>query len=162
MKRFNEKRAVPNINECGLLARLAGQRRERERVCVSLRFLRRFLYLASKSFTRRNVSLEKFHSKRFSVFFDNTRSTMPIITDPEDMVLTVIDEYFQANGWTVSSLQFDGLHVEHLATDTHDEMTGEWVQLQAAIRGAEQAVQSKLGYTIQLKEKELYERAGAE
>ena len=87
---------------------------------------------------------------------------MPIITDPEDMVLTVIDEYFQANGWTVSSLQFDGLHVEHRATDTCDELTGRWVQMEAAIQGAEQAVQAKLGYTIKLKEKELFEKASTE
>ena len=57
----------------------------------------------------------------------------------------------------VASIQFDGLHVEHCETDTYDERTGEWVQLEAAIRGAEQAVQTKLGYTIKLKEKELFE-----
>ena len=31
----------------------------------------------------------------------------------EDMVLAEIDKYLQSMGWTVSSLQFDGLHVEH-------------------------------------------------
>ena len=75
----------------------------------------------------------------------------------EDLVLTVIDEHFQSNGWTVSSLQFDGLHVEHRASDVCDERTGKWVQLEAAIRGAEQAIESKLGYKIKLKEKELFE-----
>ena len=84
------------------------------------------------------------------------------IFELEDMVLTVIDEHFQSNGWTVSSLQFDGLHVEHRATDTYDEKTGGWVQLEAAIRGAEQAIESKLGYKIKLKEKELFEKASTE
>ena len=75
----------------------------------------------------------------------------------EDDVLTAIDEYLQSVGWTVASLIFDGFHVEHRHGDTRDPETGLWVQLEAAMRGAEAAVQRKLGYKIALKEKLLFE-----
>jgi hypothetical protein len=76
------------------------------------------------------------------------------IMDLEDTVLSAIDECFQSNGWTVSSLQYDGLHVEHRASDTL--VDGKWVQFEAAMRAAEEAVERQLGYTIQLVEKPLY------
>jgi len=77
----------------------------------------------------------------------------------EDMVLDAIDKHFQSIGLVVSSLQFDGLHVQHNDTDLCDESTRKWVQLEAAMRGAEAAVERTLGYTIQLMEKALYDGA---
>lgn len=65
----------------------------------------------------------------------------------EDTILDVIDVYLQENGWTVSSLQFDGLHVEHRADSI----------LRDAMDGAEEAVNKKLGYQIKLDEKDLFE-----
>ena len=65
----------------------------------------------------------------------------------EDTILDVIDVYLQDNGWTVSSLQFDGLHVEHRADSI----------LRVAMDGAEEAVKLKIGYEIKLDEKELFD-----
>ena len=64
----------------------------------------------------------------------------------EDKVLGVIDEYFQQHGWTVPTLIFDGMHVNH-----RDE-----ADLDAAMRGAEAAVLTELGYKISLLDKPLY------
>ena len=75
----------------------------------------------------------------------------------EDSVLSVADGHFRSKGWTVASLIYDGMHVEHRSSDTRDSQTGRWVQLEAAMREAEAAVQRKLGYTIELKEKPLFE-----
>ena len=69
----------------------------------------------------------------------------------EDMVLDVIDEHFRAAGWTVASLQFDGLQPEH--RDDAD--------LEAAMRGAEAAVLTRLDYEVLLTEKELFEASDA-
>ena len=71
------------------------------------------------------------------------------IFELEDSVLKIIDEHFRESGWTVSSLQYDGMHVEHRR---HFE-------LKRVIAGAEAAVKSKLGYVIQLTEKELFGHA---
>lgn len=65
----------------------------------------------------------------------------------EDRILDVIDSTLRRLGWTVASLQFDGCHVEH--RDDAD--------FGAALRAAERAVQTEMGYTIQLKEKPLFE-----
>ena len=75
----------------------------------------------------------------------------------EDQVLMAIVECFEAERWTVSSFQFDGLHVEHRATDSQDAQTGKWAELEEAMRAAERAVEEKLGYKIQLTEKALFE-----
>ena len=64
----------------------------------------------------------------------------------EDMILDVIDRHFRTNGWTVASLQFDGLHVEHK----------DGVQLQSIMDGAEEQVRKELDFKIKLVEKELY------
>ena len=71
-------------------------------------------------------------------------------------MLAEIDKYLQSMGWTVSSLQFDGLHVEHRSTDRYNPETGKWAEIEEAISGAEQAVKEALGYEVKLKEKELY------
>jgi len=81
------------------------------------------------------------------------------IFELEDMVLDVIDKHFTSNGWVVSSLQFDGLHVEHWSTDTYDAVEKKWVQLDSAMCAAEVAVEARLGYKIKLSEKALYEHA---
>ena len=62
----------------------------------------------------------------------------------EDMILRVVDEYFQNHGWTVASLIFDGIHVEHRQG------------LDAAMRGAEVEVHQRLGYKISLLEKPMF------
>ena len=67
------------------------------------------------------------------------------IFELEDRVLATIDEYFTENGWTVASLIFDGLHVEHRSGH----------RLADAMRGAEERVRTKLGYVIKLDEKPL-------
>ena len=67
------------------------------------------------------------------------------------------DEYLQSQGVVVSSLQFDGLHVEHIAGDEYEPGLG-WRRLEEAIRRAEDAVQRKLGYKIGLMEKPLFSR----
>jgi hypothetical protein len=71
------------------------------------------------------------------------------IFELEDSVLKIIDEHFRESGWTVSSLQYDGMHVEHRRR----------FELKLVIAGAEAAVKSKLGYVIQLTEKELFGHA---
>jgi hypothetical protein len=58
------------------------------------------------------------------------------IFELEDTILTVIDEYLQNRGVVVSSLQFDGLHVEHIAGDEYEPGLG-WRRLEEAMRGAE-------------------------
>jgi hypothetical protein len=65
----------------------------------------------------------------------------------EDSILDVIDRSLRRDGWTVASLQFDGCHVEHRAGE----------DLDAAMRRAERAVLSEMGYAVQLKEKALFE-----
>ena len=67
----------------------------------------------------------------------------------------MIDEYLQSQGVVVSSLQFDGLHVEHIVGDEYEHGLG-WRRLEEAIRRAEDAVQRKLGYKIGLMEKPLF------
>lgn len=57
-----------------------------------------------------------------------------------------MDEHLKSVGWTVASLQFDGLQVEH--RDDRD--------LEADMRGAEAAILAKTGYVMELTEKELY------
>ena len=74
----------------------------------------------------------------------------------EDMILNEIDLHFQEKGWTVSSLQFDGLHVEHKADDTFDEESESWTLLTETMRSAQEAVMNKLKYKITLTEKALY------
>ena len=78
------------------------------------------------------------------------------IFELEDMVLAEIDKYLQKMEWTVSSLQFDGLHVEHRSTDMCTPETGKRTKLEEAIIGAEHAVKKALGYEVKLLEKELY------
>lgn len=84
------------------------------------------------------------------------------IFELEDMVLAEIDKHLQSMGWTVSSLQFDGLHVEHRSTDMCNPETGKWAELEEAISGAEQAVKEALGYEVKLLEKELYHHTPTE
>ena len=67
------------------------------------------------------------------------------IFELEDKVLGVIDAYFQENGWTVASLIFDGVHVEHRSD----------ANLEEAMRGAEMRVKTELGYSIKLDEKKM-------
>lgn len=74
----------------------------------------------------------------------------------EDAILSRVDEHFKANGWSVDSLIFDGMHVRHNENDTRDATTGRWRLLEACMRGAEQLVADKLGYTIELVEKPLF------
>ena len=44
----------------------------------------------------------------------------------EDSILNCIDEYFRTHGWTVGSLQFDGLQPEHRKEDTLSESGQCW------------------------------------
>ena len=76
---------------------------------------------------------------------DRSRFSLCIF-ELEDAVLDCIVGHFEANGWTVASLIFDGFHVEH--RDDAD--------VDSAMRGAEMAVASTLGYTVKLTEKPLY------
>jgi hypothetical protein len=76
----------------------------------------------------------------------------------EDSVLTVVDEYFRSMGWVVASLIYDGMHVEHRDGDAQDPQTGRWLRIEEAMRAAEAAVERKLGYKIDLKEKPLFEK----
>ena len=71
-------------------------------------------------------------------------------------MLAEIDKYLHKMEWTVSSLQFDGLHVEHRSTDMCTPETGKRTKLEEAIIGAEHAVKKALGYEVKLLEKELY------
>jgi hypothetical protein len=70
------------------------------------------------------------------------------IFELEDSVLKIIDSVFLAEGWTVSSLQYDGMHVEH-----HTAM-----ELRPTMANAVAAVKSQLGYDIDLTEKPLFGR----
>ena len=65
----------------------------------------------------------------------------------EDSILNVIDETLRSLGWVVASLQFDGCHVEHRPG----------FDFNAALGRAEEEVERRLGYKIQLKEKPLFE-----
>ena len=58
----------------------------------------------------------------------------------------MIDSSLKRGRWTVSSLQFDGLHVEHRPG----------VDLRLAMTNAEQAVLDETGYKIKLVEKALF------
>ena len=78
------------------------------------------------------------------------------IFEVEDSVLTVIDRSFRQNGWTVGSLIYDGLHIEHRAGDEYDRRR--WNLLDQAMREAEQAVKTQTGFKIKLVEKQLYAR----
>ena len=69
-----------------------------------------------------------------------------IMFDLEDRVLDCIDRHLKHHGWTVASLIFDGVHVEH--RDDGD--------LPAALRSAEAAVKEQLGYAVALLEKPMY------
>ena len=79
------------------------------------------------------------------------------IFELEDQVLMVMVKSFETSGWTVSSFQFDGLHVEHRVSDSRDATTGRWSALEAAMRDAERAVEASLGYSVKLTEKALFE-----
>ena len=75
------------------------------------------------------------------------RSAFAIVTQElQDRVLCEIDRSFQRQGWTVPSLIFDGLHVEHR----------EGVDLDAAMRVVEGDVLEATGYHVLLLEKPLY------
>ena len=67
------------------------------------------------------------------------------IFELDDTVLSVVDAHFRESGWTVASLIFDGLHIEHRAGGC----------LVDDMRGAEKKVWDELGYTIKLDEKPL-------
>ena len=73
----------------------------------------------------------------------------------EDMVLDVIDGHLRSKGWTVASLEFDGLKVEHRGEDIC--VDGKWRDLENVMREAEAEVQRSLGYRIQLTEKALFQ-----
>ena len=94
------------------------------------------------------------------------------IFELEDSVLKIIDEHFRESGWTVSSLQYDGMHVEHRRRAATTSASSSWnarhgiqgrapaaFELKPVIAGAEAAVKTKLGYDIQLTEKELFGHA---
>jgi len=68
------------------------------------------------------------------------------IFEVEDTVLTIIDRSFRKNRWTVGSLIYDGLHIEHRPGDEYDGR--KWKLLDQAMRGAERAVERKTGYTV--------------
>ena len=70
-----------------------------------------------------------------------------IIQSHEDRILRSVVDSLIRGGWTVGSLQFDGVYVEH--RDDAD--------LATALRVAEQAVVENTGFSIDLMEKELYE-----
>ena len=87
-------------------------------------------------------------------------------------MLKIIDEHFRESGWTVSSLQYDGMHVEHRRRAATTSASSSWnarhdiqgrapaaFELKPVIAGAEAAVKTKLGYDIQLTEKELFGHA---
>jgi len=78
------------------------------------------------------------------------------IFEVEDIVLKIIDRYFRKNRWTVGSLIYDGLHIEHRPGDVYDGQ--KWNLLDQAMRGAEQAIERKTGFKIKLVEKPLYAR----
>ena len=68
------------------------------------------------------------------------------IFELEDSVLKIIDGVFFAEGWSVPSLQYDGVHVEH-----HTAM-----ELRPTMANAMAVVKSQLGYDIELTEKPLF------
>lgn len=70
-----------------------------------------------------------------------------IIQSYEDRILRSVVDSLIRGGWTVGSLQFDGVYVEHR----------EDADLAGALRVAEQAVVTNTGFSIELVEKELYE-----
>ena len=72
----------------------------------------------------------------------------------EDLILEVIDSHLRSKGWTVSSLEFDGLKVEHRVGDVC--IDGKWRDLETAMRKAEVEVETSLGYKITLVEKPLF------
>ena len=75
------------------------------------------------------------------------RSAFSLVTQElQDSVLGEIDRSFQEQGWSVPSLIFDGLHVDH--RDDAD--------LEVAIRVAERRVFERTSYRIRLLEKPLY------
>ena len=67
------------------------------------------------------------------------------IFELENAVLAAIDVHFRENGWTVGSLIYDGVLVEHRSD----------AGLKDAMRGAEERVRAEVGYTIKLTEKPL-------
>ena len=66
------------------------------------------------------------------------------IFELEDAILGEIDAHIKEAGWTVASLQFDGLHVEHREAD-----------IDLAMRAVEARVKRRLSYDIKLVEKPL-------
>ena len=68
------------------------------------------------------------------------------IFELEDSVLKIIDGVFNAEGWSVSSLQYDGMHVEHRTA----------MELRPTMANAVAVVKSQLGYDIDLTEKLLF------
>ena len=75
------------------------------------------------------------------------RSAFAIVTQElQDRTLAEVDRSFQEHGWTVASLIFDGLHVEHR----------EDAELEEAMRAVERTVLERTSYHIQLLEKPLY------
>jgi hypothetical protein len=83
-----------------------------------------------------------------------------IMFELEDQILDVIDNSLRDQGWTVASLIYDGMHVKHRDGDVQDQSTGHWQQLDSALRKAEEDVQTKKGYRIELLEKPLYAGPG--
>jgi len=79
------------------------------------------------------------------------------IFEVEDRVLEAVDRCLRRSGWTVASLIYDGMHVEHRSTDTRDPDSGRWLELEAAMRKAEEEAHRATGYRIKLSEKPLFE-----
>ena len=85
-----------------------------------------------------------------------------VMFELEDKVLDKIDESLCGQGWTVASLIYDGMLVEHRKGDGQDPSTGGWLELESALRVAEEAVAKALDYRISLLEKPLYGGPGDE
>ena len=83
------------------------------------------------------------------------------IFEVEDSVLSVVDKCLRELGWAVGSLIYDGMHVEHRGGDTLDPTSQRWIQLESAMRKAEAAVLTELGYSIKLCEKPLFQISNA-
>ena len=111
------------------------------------------LHAAAKTLCQRRAAVETLRRARHKATpIAVERSVFSLcLFELEDMVLGVIDEHFRAAGWTVASLQFDGLQPEHR----------DGADLEATMRGAEAAVLAKLGYEVALTEKELFEVSDA-
>lgn len=77
------------------------------------------------------------------------------IFELEDAILDVIDTHLRSAGWTVASLEFDGLKVEHRVGDVCE--CGKWHLLERAMREAEAEVEKRLHYKIALTEKAFYQ-----